>query len=246
MRKANIVIVAAILIVSISACKNAAKELAKSNATNLQLYVDSLKNATPVYETGYWSSIEARYQDRAMMAEKSIADLEAADKETLDSAKAEYAMLKANYEAKLKEQERDGAIKLSDTEAQLQAEKNKNNTTPLITSSPDYKLVLRNKLFGEGKIGADMKFEFANASNILGIYDNFINTVEKNKNNYTREDWDEIKVLYEALDNRKNRIEKDLTTKDNMKIAAIKIRFAGIKATQRTSSKVDENNASKN
>jgi hypothetical protein len=39
---------------------------------------------------------------------------------------------------------------------------------------------------------------------------------------YTREDWDEIKVLYEALDTRKNTVEKDLASSDNMKIAGKK------------------------
>ena len=66
-----------------------------------------------------------------------------------------------------------------------------------------------------------------------------------NKNNYTREDWDEIKVLYEALDNRKNEVEKDLAGKDNMRIAALKIKFATIKALKRTAEKVEENTKSK-
>jgi hypothetical protein len=247
MKKTNASILAVIVIVSFAACKNKAKETAKQNTTNLQVYVDSLKNITPNYTTGYWTSLDEGYQQRALLAEKTIADLEEKDIATFDSTKAAYAMLKSNYEAKLKAQEISGANKLNETEAQLKDEKNKNNTTPTApTTSPDYRQVLRNRLFGEGRIGADMKFEFATANNILGIYDNFVNGVADNKNNYTREDWDEIKVLYEALDNRKNAIEKDLTSKDNMKIAGLKIRFASIKATQRTSSKIDENNASKN
>jgi hypothetical protein len=38
----------------------------------------------------------------------------------------------------------------------------------------------------------------------LGVYDQFVNTVQTNKDKYSREDWDEIKLMYEALDSRKN------------------------------------------
>ena len=51
----------------------------------------------------------------------------------------------------------------------------------------------------------------------------FINS----KKSEWREDWDEIKLLYEALDSRKNTVEKQgLTSKDNMKIAGLKLKFA--------------------
>ena len=66
-----------------------------------------------------------------------------------------------------------------------------------------------------------------------------------NKDNYTREDWDEIKVLYEALDTRKNAVEKDLSGSDNLKIAGLKVRFASIKATHRGGTKGAENEAAK-
>lgn len=62
---------------------------------------------------------------------------------------------------------------------------------------------------------------------------------------YTREDWDEIKVLYEALDTRKNEVEKDLSGSDNLKIAGLKVKFAAIKATHRAGTKGTENQDSK-
>ena len=65
------------------------------------------------------------------------------------------------------------------------------------------------------------------------------------KNNYTREDWDEINVLYEALDTRKNAVEKDLKTSDNLKIAGLKIRYAAINSTHRGGTKVKENTEAK-
>jgi len=94
-------------------------------------------------------------------------------------------------------------------------------------------------------VGSDMSFGFANANNLLSIYRNFVNTVADNKDSYTREDWDEIKVLYEALDTRKNTVEKELPDGDNTKIAGLKIKFSLIKATHRGGTKGEENKAAK-
>ncbi|TAL42854.1 MAG: hypothetical protein EPN92_11085 [Chitinophagaceae bacterium] len=148
--------------------------------------------------------------------------LDASDKTKIEASKAQYAVLKTNYEIKIKEAEVSAVV------------------TPL-----DYRQVLRNKLFGEGTIGSDMSFSFATANNLLSIYRNFVNTVADNKNNYSREDWDEIKVLYEALDTRKNTVEKDLPKGDNNKIALLKIKFSAIKATHRGGTKGAENKAAK-
>jgi len=52
-------------------------------------------------------------------------------------------------------------------------------------------------------------------------------------------------VLYEALDTRKNEVEKNLSTKDNLKIAKEKIRFASIESIERPLSKVSENSDAK-
>jgi len=104
---------------------------------------------------------------------------------------------------------------------------------------------LRNRLFGEGVVGKDLKFGFVNGSNVKSVYEKFVNGVSDNRNTYSREDWDEIKVLYEALDNRKNVIEPQIKTKDNLDIARLKIRFTAIKAWNRPGTKVDENQLAK-
>lgn len=103
------------------------------------------------------------------------------------------------------------------------------------------KQVLRNALFGEGKIGDDMKFDWVNKDNILSVYDHFVTTADANKDVYSREDWDEVKTLYEGLDSRKNTVEKEgLTTKDNMAIAALKLKFAPMLTFNRMGAKADE------
>ena len=222
MRKTHLMM-AAILSIGFTACNNA-NDGAKKDAEVLTMYVDSVDNLTPVYTTANWTVIDNGYQARVTEAEKNMATYSAEEKARAEASKAKYEALKAKYEMNIKEAEAKAAM---------------------ATTTPNYRQVLRNRLFGEGKIGDDMKFEFVTAANILSIYKNFVNTVSDNRESYTREDWDEIKVLYEALDNRKNAVEKDLAAGDNLKIAGLKIKFAAIKATHRIGSKVEENKESK-
>ena len=219
MRKTHLMIAAAIVSIGFTACNNA-NDGAKQDAEVLTMYVDSVDNLAPVYTTENWTVIDNGYKSRVLLAEKNMAALSAEEKAKAEASKAKYEALKAKYEMNIKEAEA---------------------KTAMAATTPNYRQVLRNRLFGEGKIGDDMKFEYVTGDNILGVYKNFVNTVDANKNNYTREDWDEINVLYEALDTRKNAVEKDLATRDNLKIAGLKIRFAAIAATHRGGTKVKEN-----
>jgi hypothetical protein len=221
MTKTKLLIAAAIVSVGFTACNNENKE-AKQDAEILNMYVDSVENATPVYTVANWTAINDGYQERVTKAEKNLAALSETEKAKADASKAKYEALKAKYELAIKEQEMKAAMQPANT-------------------APNFRKVLRDRLFGEGKIGDDMQFAFVTGDNILGIYKNFVDVVADNKNTYSREDWDEINVLYEALDTRKNVVEKDLKTADNLKIAGLKIRFASIAATHRGGTKVKEN-----
>ena len=225
MKKNYLAISAFIVLSGLMACNNATNDVAKQDAVSLSQYVDSVAALPPVYTQEYWTVIDNAYQVRAMKAEQTIATLEAADKARAEAAKEKYEALKADYTAKIKVLN-DAAL------------------NPVV--STDYRTTLRSNLFGEGKIGKDMKFEFVTAANIHDVYKNFVDKVADNKNKYTREDWDEIKVLYEALDTRKNVVEKDLATRDNLKIATLKVRLTSIIATHRGGTKVKENSDSKN
>jgi hypothetical protein len=214
-----VLVAATTVVIGYNACNSPVKE-AQQDAENLTTYVDSVDKLTPVYTASYWTDLDNGYQARLSRAESAMAELEAADKAKLEASKAKYEALRATYEANIKQAE-------------------------AAASTPDFRQVLRNQLFGEGVVGNDMTFAFANADNLLSIYRNFVNTVDANKNTYSREDWDEIKVLYEALDTRKNTVEKDLPKGDNNKIAGLKIKFSSIKATHRGGTKGEENQAAK-
>ncbi|NDP26775.1 MAG: hypothetical protein GZ087_05015 [Flavobacterium sp.] len=208
----------ALLALGFSSCKDEKETQAKKSVETYVVYVDSLGSVSEADAKSNWQTIDASYQLRMSEAEAALANMKdnAAEQERINASKAKYEALKAKIEAQ------------SEVQADAQV-------------APSSKQQLRNALFGEGKVGNDMNFDWVNASNIHGVYQLFIHTAENNKDNYTREDWDEIKLMYEALDSRKNTVEKEgLSKEDNRKIAALKFKFAPMMKVNRMGAKSEE------
>ena len=209
----NQILLIGLLTAGFVACTNN-KTGERTASVDLKEYVDSMNSTNLDYTQENWDMIDKGYQERATRAEAELANYSDAEKAELEASKKRYAELKAKYDAQLKV-----------------------NSQPL----PDAKVRLRNSLFGEGKVGDDMSFDFVTGENILSVYEAFVDAVDVNRNTYSREDWDEIKLLYEALDTRKNKVEPNLANAHNRRIAALKIKFASIIETNRPGKKVDEN-----
>ena len=127
------------------------------------------------------------------------------------------------------------AMKYEDFKSKVITEKEKNQKTGMYIT-----------LLGPSYVNDDMQFNWVNKNNILSVYENLVNTVQKNKDSYSREDWDEIKLVYEALDTRKNTVEKEgLSSSDNMKIAGLKLKFSPMYTLNRMGAKSEENAAAK-
>ena len=212
MKKGTLLLGVAVIALAFTSCKKDEKEWQGDKAVDsYSVYVDSIEKVT-IDEKTDWDQIDAGYELRMNEAEASLAN-------SKDSIKAQERMMLARekYEA-------------------LKAKR-----VVAATPAPNSKQQLRNALFGEGKIGDDMNFSWVNAANIHEVYQSFIHTAENNKDSYTREDWDEIKLMYEALDSRKNTVEKEgLSKEDNRKIAALKFKFAPMLKVNRMGEKTEE------
>lgn len=209
----------AIIAVGFTSCKDEKEAQAEKAVDSYVVYVDSIENVSVEDGQKNWEGIDAEYQLRMNEAEANLANLKDSIKaqERIVASRARYEVLRAKYATK-SQVENGGQSQATNSKQQL-----------------------RNALFGEGKIGDDMSFAWVNAGNIHGVYQTFIHTAEDNKDSYTREDWDEIKLMYEALDSRKNTVEKEgLSKDDNRKIAALKFKFAPMLKVNRMGAKSDE------
>jgi uncharacterized protein YpuA (DUF1002 family) len=202
-----------VIALGVTSCKGEKEQEAEKTIDNYTVYVDSVSNVSVEDAKANWKSIEANYELKSSQAETAVSDLKEDDKakEKLEAGKEKYAALKADIEA------------------------------VLMAAEPTSKQELRNELFGDGKIGDDMNFDWVNTDNIHGVYQQFVHIVENNKDKYSREDWDEVKLMYEALDSRKNTVEKEgLSSEDNLKIAALKLKFAPMFTLNRMGAKSEE------
>ena len=204
------------LVLLFASCKDEKAQMAKQNVEEYTNYVDSV--ATLEYAEAYsnWESIEDGYNNHKSMASVDI-----------DDNKEKVVLLEDIDEA---------TLKYETYKTKLHDEKEKEDRSNF-----------RKKLLGPNYTDSgDMSFEWINKDNILNVYETFVNTVEANKDSYTREDWDEIKMLYEAIDTRKNTVENEgLTSSDNRKIAALKLKFAPMYTVNRMGAKSEENATAK-
>jgi hypothetical protein len=227
------------ILVGMVSCKNPQKELADKRITELESFVDSLKTLSPEDKETNWNTIASSFDTKSNNATEAIVALDEKDKPT---AEGKVAASKARYdEYKATSNVETGAFPESLTETTTPAA---NKVDEKAESNPS--AVLRSRLFGGGKIGNDMDFSWVNKDNILNVYDDFFSSYKEYKGEFTREDFDEAKLLYEALDSRKNTVEKEgLSAADNGKIAAIKLKLAPMFKINRMGAKSRENQESK-
>lgn len=198
-----------------TSCKNEQQEKIEKLTDSYVKYVDSLASVNTDDIVTKWSEIDENFNSKTTSLKNEINKLD--DKKDLDK-KVEAVALK--YEAFKK-----GVLA---KKAEIDAK--------------NIELTRKKELFGSQFIYDDMKFDWVNKDNILSVYQQFVSTVQKNRDTYSREDWDEIKLLYEALDSRKNTVEKEgLSSKDNLKIAGLKLKFAPIYTVNRMGAKSEEN-----
>lgn len=198
-----------------SSCDDGKKEAAKKNVKEYENYVDSISSLDMAEAHSNWDKIENGYESHKSMATENLNTIpESQDLQNeVDKSTSDFEA----YKTKMKEEKEHQDMEAS-----------KEN--------------LRTSLLGQNYVHNDMSFAWVNKDNILSVYQNFVDTVDANKDNYSREDWDEVKLLYEAIDTRKNTVEKEgLSSGDNMKIAGLKLKFGPLYTANRIGAKSEEN-----
>ncbi|CAM3895242.1 hypothetical protein FLCU109888_07445 [Flavobacterium cucumis] len=217
-----------VVLLGIVSCTNKEKEVADKKIDELENYIDSIATLSAESRQTNWDQIEADYQTKNTSANEVLLNLNQDDKESLqekvNASNTKYNDIKYSV------------ITVKESEAIMKENNANNNSSQL----------LRDRLFGAGKIGSDMSFNWVNKDNILSVYENFFESYKQNKSDFTREDYDEVKLLFEALDSRKNTVEKEgLSSEDNNQIASIKLKFSPMFKMNRIGAKSRENQEAK-
>jgi len=227
MKNFKLVLGAAVIAAGLASCKDEAKETAEKNVDHYVVFVDSINGLDAAERSANWAAIEAEYQARVAEAEAALTTLkeDAKAQEKINESKSKYEGVKTQAES-------DAKAKADEAAA---------------AAAPAAPASLADAFFGPGKVvGNDSKFMWVNKDNILSVYQKFVDNFNANYKSYSRQDFDKIKGWYEALDTRKNTVEKEgLSGEDNRKIAALKVEFAPKFKWERIMSKGDENKDAK-
>lgn len=81
--------------------------------------------------------------------------------------------------------------------------------------------------------GVRVDYTDLTADKIETQYQHFVNTVEQNKDVYTKEQWQIINVNWQALNGRKRELEKDLSASVKGEIVKQQVKYTAIKALNR-------------
>jgi hypothetical protein len=201
-----------------TSCKDEKTQIATENVEAYESYVDSISALDLTDASSNWKNIENGYINHKSTALANVENLK--KNESLKKDMADTSLKYEEYKVLVAEKQRQSILIQKDN--------------------------FRLSLLGKNYINDDMKFEWINKNNILSVYQNFVDTAKANKDNYSREDWDEIKLLYEAIDTRKNTVENQgLTSADNRKIAGLKLKFAPMYTFNRMGAKSEENEKAK-
>ena len=212
----KLILALAFVTLSFESCKNEERENAEVAVEDYTKYVDSISKIATSEALANWESIQADLEKAKAKAEVSVKNI-------------------SNKKALLSSIDK-GSIKYGKYKNSIIAEKQKKESK---------KKQIQIDLLGKS-VPKDMKFEWVNKNNILKVYQHFVSTVKKNKETYTIEDWDEVKLLYEALDSRKNIVEENgLTNFDNNKISLLKLKFGPMYRLNRLGANSDKDIESK-
>ncbi len=212
----NKILIAALAVSALVACNNAEKHDLGAQVDGLQHWIDSVKSANSVYDSSTWVALDGQYS--AANAEINTAELKEEEKTKLEASQKSWEEYKVVYVAKIDETKKQQSMAEFNEEAKIRVAKN---------------------IFGEVAMMSAMDFSWVNAANILSTYNGFYEKFKANQSTYNSDELTYIKALYEALDQRKNEVEKDkaFKTSDNLKIAQTKTKFAMLFASEKIDAK---------
>jgi len=210
MKKLNVFLGAAVLAAGFTSCKSETETVAEKNVDRYVVFVDSIKGLDAAERSANWAAIDAEYERRMAEADAAIAEMKDNEevRTRIETTKTTYTTIRTEAQSAASTSTGAGAAG-SGTDGATAAT-GSGKATPMA-------------LFGN----ADTSFAWVNKDNILATYQKFVDNFTSNADNYTEDEFKQIKAWYETLDERKNTVEKEgLTGEDNRKIAALKVKFA--------------------
>lgn len=153
-----------------------------------------------------WREYDSAYQEHATGVEENLEYLSEENKAEYDRMQGEYENRRSMYEQRSAEE--DNNIDENSISGRMYV------AVDIVDPNPD-----------------NVEFSKVTAENLRETYKNFVDYIESNKGEMTDEDWENAEIIWEALNLRKNEVEKDIPTEDNVAIGTLKVEYGALKSS---------------
>lgn len=163
-------------------CQNEVQRNAETAIKTYSIFVDSVSTTNYIDTAANWESINSIYLDKKNAAEKAVALLQ-----NNTELVAEIETIQSRFKS---------------ISAKIQPELER---IALENAQYDF----RASLLTNGDSSDDLNMEWLNRRNIALVYQQFVRTVEEQKDSFTTTQWSDVKRLFDALDKRRVQLEKE-------------------------------------
>lgn len=163
-------------------CQSEVQRNAQTAIKSYSIFVDSVSTANFNETAVNWESIHTIYLDKKNAAEKSVALLQ-----NNTELVAEIETIHSRFKS---------------ISAKIQPELER---IALENAQYDF----RASLLTNGDISDDLNMEWLNRRNIALVYQQFVRTVENQKDSFTATQWNEVERLFDAMDKRRIQLVKE-------------------------------------
>jgi len=219
LKKMKKLILLTIVAAGFIACNsNKTETVEVSPMTTLEAWLDSIDGLGDV-SAEQMTAIQAEYD--AATAGMDASTMDDAQKSEWDAIASRWETFKANNAA----------------DESTEGEGEEGTATPV---SEEHAKEIYTEFLGDVQMADANDYTFMTADNALATYEGFAAKAKMHKDDYSSDDWNFVKAMYEKIDARKNEVEKDLKSADNLKIAKIKLKLAPMFKLGKIGAKIDE------
>ena len=208
-----------------SACSRSNEAKMEEELKHMQTLMEDTRQDIKEDTRQRWEDIEAEFNEAQQKLDEGMSEM---NDEMLDK----YAKLKQEFNELRREYKDATSEILSDPQEVRISDRDWH--TPMYI-----KLLFEPLMISEG----DLTLNEVDANNITQVYANFVGVVNDHATKYSREDWDEVDILWDALNKRKNQVEGFLTMADKNEIGKYKTEYGALKATNKPVAKIKEKTA---
>lgn len=195
----------------LSSCEDPNKLRAEREFNEYRDYVETESDIFDVENDWNWEEYEANWQEYDSLYQEHASEVEGNREYLSDDDISEFEQFQSQYEERKSRYEKRAASEGSNADKSL------------ISKQMYTAMNIENS--------NDIDLSGVTADNARQSYKNFVDYIEQNKKDMNQADWRNAEIIWEALNLRKNAIEEDISTKDNLAIGTLKVEYGALKSS---------------